>query len=320
MRWSGAAAERHGYTFGVSASILPQREGRAPVRERFMAMLLLVALLHAIVLLGVSFTDGGDRHGETPQLDVTLVTNDVPEARSNPHAAYLAQRTQLGAGNSDERRIASPSSRGTTALARRGNAGHDSTTARRDNDAERNLLATSGDTADIRYIGTMTTVEAGSDLPLIIGDTEGEPRSGRGDAVELLLKGKPDAQRWVTPDTRASKLAPYLAAWKRKVERIGTLNFPAVARSSGLTGSPVVEVQIGANGRLLKAAVRRSSGHDALDQAAMTILRLASPFDPFPADLADDYAQLRFAYQWDFVAGALQTGAVTVSSDTQSGP
>ena len=138
----------------------------------------------------------------------------------------------------------------------------------------------------------------------MIGDTEGEPRSGRGDAVELLLKGKADAQHWVTPDTRASRLAPYLAAWKRKVERVGTLNFPTVARTAGLSGSPVVEVQIGANGKLIDASVRRSSGHGSLDEAAMAILKLASPFDPFPADLAAEYAQLRFAYQWDFVAGS----------------
>jgi outer membrane biosynthesis protein TonB len=32
--------------------------------------------------------------------------------------------------------------------------------------------------------------------------------------------------------------------------------------------------------------VRRSSGSGALDEAALTILKLASPFDPFPADLA----------------------------------
>jgi len=283
-------------------------------------MFLLVAMLHAIVLLGLRFTDGGDGRGDTPQLDVTLVTDEVPEARENPHAAYLAQRTQLGAGNSDEARIASPSSRGALATARVGNAGRDAASSPRDSDAERNLLATSGETADIRYIGAAAAADSGESLPLLLADTEGEPRSGRGDAVELLLKGKPDAQHWVTPDTRASKLAPYLAAWKRKVERIGTLNFPAIARSSGLSGSPVVEVQIGANGRLLKSSVRRSSGHDALDQAAMSILKLASPFDPFPADLAADYAQLRFAYQWDFVAGTLQTGAVTVSADTQSGP
>lgn len=300
---------------------VPRREGSAPVRDRFMAMLLLVALLHAIVLLGLSFTDGNDgSRGNSPQLDVMLVTDEVPEARSNDRAAYLAQRTQIGAGNTDEQRMGSPASRGARANPQTGDAGRDSTNVRHTSALDRQLLATSGDSADIRYIGEVASSEGGNPLPLIIGDTEGEPRSGRGDAAELLLRGKSDAQHWVTPDTRASRLAPYLASWKRKVERVGTLNFPAVARNSGLTGSPVVEVQIGANGRLIESSVRRSSGHGALDQAAMTILKLASPFDPFPPDLAAEYAQLRFAYQWDFVAGALQTGAVTVSADTESGP
>jgi len=35
------------------------REGRAPVRERLMAMLFLTALLHAIVILGLTFTASG---------------------------------------------------------------------------------------------------------------------------------------------------------------------------------------------------------------------------------------------------------------------
>jgi protein TonB len=66
--------------------------------------------------------------------------------------------------------------------------------------------------------------------------------------------------------------------------------------------------------------VQRSSGAGALDEAALTILKLASPFEPFPAELSAVYSQLRFAYQWDFVSGALRSGAVTVSADTRSGP
>jgi periplasmic protein TonB len=135
-----------------------------------------------------------------------------------------------------------------------------------------------------------------------------------------MLRGKSNGERWITPDTRASDLAPYLASWKRKVERVGTLNFPTAARNAKLSGSPVVEVEIGADGRLRQAKVRRSSGHGALDEAALTILRLASPFDPFPTQMATDYARLRFAYQWDFVSGTVQAGAVTSSSDTPSGP
>jgi protein TonB len=295
-------------------------EGRAPVRERLTAMLLLTALLHAVVILGLSFSGvvggGGD---DSPQLDVLLVTDQVAEAEANEHAAYLAQRTQLGSGNSDAPLPpASPASRGATAAAGVLSAAAGGGSGPAEQDPQ--VLTSTAASGEIRYLGEEAAAAADASMPQLIGDTEGEPRSGRGDAPELLLRGQSNAEHWVTPDTRASRLAPYLAAWKRKVERVGTLNFPSAARSAGLSGSPVLEVEIGADGRLRLARVRRSSGYGALDEAALTILKLASPFDPFPADLGAEYSRLRFAYQWEFVAGALQTGAVTPSSDTPLGP
>jgi periplasmic protein TonB len=296
----------------------PLREGRAPVAERLIAMLFLAALLHAIVILGLTFAAAD--HGadsDTPQLDVLLVTNEVPEAESNERAVYLAQRSQAGSGNTDEAvASASPASRGAANQPQNvSRPGPDSMAA---SHPDSPVLASSAPGSDIRYLGEAAPAAQAS--PEVTGDTPGEPRSGSGDAVELLLRGQANGEHWVTPDTRASKLAPYLSAWKHKVERVGNLNLPSAVRNAGLSGSPVVEVEIAANGRLRQASVRRSSGSGALDQAALTILKLASPFEPFPADLSADYSQLRFAYQWDFVAGALQSGAVTVSSDTRSGP
>jgi protein TonB len=298
----------------------PLREGRAPVSERLTAMLLLAALLHAIVILGLTFTTAGHGGGsDPPQLDVLLVTNEVPEAQSNDQAVYLAQRTQIGSGNTDlPLASASPASRG--APDTRSDAGRDSANPSAANHPDRPVLASSAPSSDIRYLGEAPAGPAAQALPEMIGDTPGEPRSGHGDAVELLLRGKGNEEHWVTPDTRASRLAPYLASWKRKVERVGNLNLPSAVRNAGLSGSPVVEVEIASSGRLREASVRRSSGSGALDEAALTILKLASPFEPFPADLAAGYSQLRFAYQWDFVAGALHSGAVTVSSDTSKGP
>lgn len=296
------------------------REGRAPVAERLTAMLFLAALLHAIVILGLTFASTGHGGGgDSPQLDVLLVTNEVPEAQSNDRAAYLAQRTQLGSGNTDgPQASASPASRGAPYPPPDAGRGNGNTSGAERFDQP--VLASSAPSSDIRYLGEAPAAAAAEAMPEFIGDTAGEPRSGRGDALELLLRGKANGEHWVTPDTRASTLAPYLAAWKRKVERVGNLHLPSAVRNAGLSGSPVVEVEIGASGRLQHASVRRSSGNGALDQAALTILKLASPFEPFPAELAGDYAQLRFAYQWDFVAGSLQSGAVTVSSDTPSGP
>jgi periplasmic protein TonB len=283
-------------------------EGRAPVRERLFAMLFLTALLHAIVILGVSFSGGlGNGGDQAPQVDVLLVTSDVPEARSNLHATYLAQRTQVGAGDTDTNQPPrSPSSRGALASAAQSVDSTQQTPspAPAQPQAERVLVST-GATPDIRYLGETITAGAAAALPEALGDTPGEARSGRGDAVELLLRGRSNNEHWVSPDTRASALAPYLAEWKRKVERVGTLNFPNVARGAGVTGSPIVEVEISADGRLRRANVQRSSGSGSLDQAALTILRLASPFNPFPADLATQYSRLRFAYQWEFVSDTL---------------
>jgi protein TonB len=292
---------------------------RGPVRERLLAMLLLMGLLHAILILGLTFRGAtAARHGDAPQFDVLLVTNEVPEAHDNERALYLAQRSQRGSGTSDAPLTPhSPSSRGDTRT--RSGTGQDNGIEPSGPRPLQPMLSSSAASADIRYIGTApaSASTAGAEL---LGDAPGLPRSGRGDALELLLRGRSSKEQWITPDTQASKLAPYLAAWKRKVERVGTLNFPSAARSAGLSGSPVVEVEIGANGQLRQAHVRRSSGFGALDEAALTILRLASPFDPFPTDLAGQYSRLRFAYQWDFVAGSLQSGAVTLSSDTSTGP
>ena len=51
-----------------------------------------------------------------------------------------------------------------------------------------------------------------------------------------------------------------------------------------------------ADGTLESATIMRSSGSPKLDQAALDILKLASPFDPFPKELAEKYRLLRFKY------------------------
>ncbi len=58
--------------------------------------------------------------------------------------------------------------------------------------------------------------------------------------------------------------------------------------------------------------IRRSSGNPELDQAALAILKLAGPFDPFPPELAAEHSVLRFAYEWQFVGGRAQRGGLSV--------
>jgi protein TonB len=125
-------------------------------------------------------------------------------------------------------------------------------------------------------------------------------------AMELAMRaelpgGNDDARTLLaTPETRASGLAEYLDGWRRRVERIGTANYPRELLGSIGAGRPTLEVVIAADGTLDDIVVRRSSGDNALDQAALRILRLAAPFAPLPDNIRADYDVLRFAYEWDF--------------------
>jgi protein TonB len=296
-------------------------EAGAPVRERLTAMLFMAGIAHAIVILGLTFS-AGDRSPAAPGMEVLLVSDDLPTASRNDRAAYLAQRTQLGAGNTHTLPTGSPE-------ARRAHRSAASVSTERSTDAqsataggragEEQALHSSAPSPVIRWLG-----EAGQSAPpaasAASAESEVAERLGRGDAPELLLRGDSRTGQWISPDTRASRLAPYLDAWRRKVERVGTLNFPSVARGADLSGSPVIEVALGADGSLISATIRRGSGHAEIDQAALQILQLASPFEPFPADLARDYAALRFAYQWEFLGGQLQAGSLTTGGNAARNP
>src|SRR5512146_426651 len=78
------------------------REGRAPVWDRLLAMLFFTALLHGVIILGLTFKSPIAGNDGAPGLQVLLVSDEVPAADRNDHATYLAQRTQLGSGNTRE--------------------------------------------------------------------------------------------------------------------------------------------------------------------------------------------------------------------------
>jgi len=134
------------------------------------------------------------------------------------------------------------------------------------------------------------------------------------DGVALRLRGETKDQLWISADTRQSDLAVYLDAWRRKVERVGTMNFPDAARRAKLSGTPVLEVTVAADGRLTDAVVRRSSGHPEIDEAAIRILRLAAPFEPFPRELGATHDEMRIAYEWQFLDGAAQGPGVFIAA------
>ena len=100
------------------------------------------------------------------------------------------------------------------------------------------------------------------------GNTPGQGRGGSGGGTG---KGNPDAEQ------------AYLAHIIKKLDR--HKKYPSAARNRRLDGVVTVSFSVNRQGQVSGSRLVKSSGHPALDQEAMALLRRATPFQPMPEAL-----------------------------------
>ena len=89
----------------------------------------------------------------------------------------------------------------------------------------------------------------------------------------VLLTGVEEVElSTVSPD--------YLAAIRKRIERFQ--RYPRFARENGVEGTTTVRFTLSNDGHLAELAISVSSGAKTLDDAALTAIRDAAPFAPFP--------------------------------------
>ena len=297
-------------------TLIPWSEEAA--RDRLSSTLFLAGLLHGVILLGVTFAAGDILpKADSTSLDVVLITNDY-EKRSAPESAeLLAQRNMTGAGNTNE------AMRLQTALSQSldsGRVGPEQT----GNESPQNLKP-------INFSERPTILAKSVQSQLAIPEERDELEqdlqqeqltvAGQSAAIEIINKPTPDTlisdsqprELIISANTREARIAAYLSTWKNRIERVGTLNYPHAASAAGLAGFPTLEVAINADGELHEVLVRNSSGIQSLDRAAMKIVNMAAPFEPFPEFLRTEYDVLRFAYEWRFTEGHLSSAIKAIS-------
>ena len=275
----------------------------AVVPDRLPAMLFLAALIHGILIIGVTFNPTVlNQFADAISLEVTIVANPDQQIDRPDEAQYLAQASQLGGGNTTlDVRPSAPLESAST-IDNRGEENGDSLRESEQHELSADQVLTTQNDQDLQVAellrdqpqdasATAIALESGSDRTLPL------PQD---DAATLLIHDDDPRQLITSVDTRESTIAAYLDNWKRRIEAVGDDYFPELGELDGLTGSPTLEVSIEASGRLSAVIIGKSSGSKVLDQAALDILRRASPFDPFPAEISADYDRLRFAYKWLF--------------------
>lgn len=285
----------------------------APVApDRLPAMLFLAALIHGVLIIGVTFNATlADQFADAISLEVTIVADPDQQIDQPDEASYLAQANQRGGGNTTEQ--VRPTAPLQSAMPV-DNPGREDGTGLVDAAAHKRSadeILASQDKSDREITidprtdplpadSTAIAMEAGSEVTLPLPQEE---------RASLLIRDDEPRQLIISADTRESVVAAYLDNWKRRVEAVGESYLPELGDIGGISGSPTLMVRIEASGDLGEAVIRKTSGSTLLDLAALDILQRASPFNPFPPEIAAEYDTVRFEYKWLFADRLVSTAS-----------
>ncbi len=269
-------------------------------------------LAHIFLVFGLTFAfpDVG-KVVRDKALEIILV--NAKSARKPSDAQALAQANLDGGGNTDENRRAKTPLPATS----RETPGEDlQQMQRRIQELENAQQRMMSQAKSLRSVASAKTLDAqptpvttmtGLDLAesaRAMARLEGEI------GKEIEDYNRRPRKKFVGARAQEYGLAVYLDAWRAKIERIGTLNYPEAARGKTY-GSVVLYVELKAeDGSIYNAEISRSSGHKILDQAALSILRMSAPFGAIPSQALGGASVLSFARTWHFTQGdALSTAA-----------
>lgn len=219
-----------------------------------------------------------------PGLEVILV--NAKHARAPLKADALAQANLDGGGNADTGRAKSP-----LPDMRKMEMG-DSVKATRRRIAEleeqqRNLLsqvsrATPFTAPPVTEKSKPDPLPTGADL---LDSSKAIARMAAEISETIDDQNKRPKKTFITPSTREVGYAEYYKTMQRRIEEVGTLNFPQ-QNGRKLYGELVVYIPVFQDGYIYTkdggARVERSSGNPALDAKALEIVRRAQPFGRFP--------------------------------------
>ena len=287
-------------------SELPPELSHSGVRpaDRLGFTLFLAALIHLALLLGVGFTMVEPKQ-ITRTLEITLATFKSEKAPEK--ADFLAQDNQQGSGTLDKKAVpkttevapfqdnkvnkVTPPPTPKPEVKQAAPKAAVTTIAPKPQKA-----ATQPEKAKTEPAKPAPTFDS-SQLSDQISSLEAELAN-----EQQLYAKRPRIYRLNAASTMRDKGAWYKDEWRKKVERIGNLNYPDEARRQQIYGNLRLLVSINRDGSLYEVQVLESSGQPLLDQAAQRIVRLAAPFAPFTGDL-NDIDRLEIIRTWKFAKG-----------------
>ncbi len=263
--------------------------------DKLSLTLFVAAIIHTLIILGISFQTVPPR-SLGKKLEVVLIQN--PDVQRPDKADFLAQEDQVGSGEGKEKKINQQQASISPQLKKRiGDAQKNQPTASSSQkvllqqEAQHAIDASRKKTPNNKAITTAELLQQNQEIAQLQADIT---------ATQNSITGWPRRSYINSISAHKHIAASYEAAWQQKVEKIGNLNYPGEARRKKLSGTLVLTVELYSDGTLRKTTINRRSGHKIIDDAAINIVKLASPFSPFPLNLQREADILVITRTWQF--------------------
>jgi protein TonB len=263
--------------------------------------LFIAACFHAFIILGITFKPSDRNKPEFRQqsLEIMVVRHPMEETKTDEKADFLAQTNQQGGGEETEKvkpQISQDAIALPLPIPQQSRATRPETPQ-----AEKPPLSTKFSKLKIPSPPREAPPPAPSIRQLLSSKEVEIARITAELEKRTQAYAKMPKRKSINASTKEYKYAAYLDAWRRKVERIGNLNYPDHAKRSKLYGDLVLLVSVKADGSVEQIKVLHSSGHKILDDAAVRIVRLAAPFSPFPNEIRKETDILDITRTWQFL-------------------
>lgn len=293
----------------------------SPATERLITTIFISTVFHAILVLGVSFIMPESKPRTNVSMEVILVQKSSEQKPEK--ADFLAQASQQGGGEQEEvhrptsptpapfpdpipQPVATPppseaASKPKPAKVAQVSAPKPSVhkVKPEPNQAEPKEKGETGqgeqeiNTPDISALTLINNARAS------VASIQAELDK------KFVAYSKRPKHKFISASTQEYKFASYMDAWRQKVEKIGTLNFPKEAQKKNITGKLTLDVALNKDGSIHSLKILKYSKHAVLDKAAVRIVRMSAPFAPFPRNISKEVDILHITRTWVFEYGTV---------------
>ncbi len=266
---------------------------------------LLVALLvHGLVILTFNFDMLPSAPADIDQsLEITVVAPktlvDAPE-----DADFLAQANQLGGGNTDEvvKPTVNEAMKGPVDLQ---TADQTSSEFSPPEEFDQLVQPDQPPRLAVRTVSTFSILEAAEELEKeqtpspsqLLADLQQEIHRLEAEIDDKTIAyAQRPRRKAINASTREHIYAAYMESWRRKIERVGNLNYP-----KGHMGDVVVHIAVRQDGSVERMRILRHADSSLINESALKIATLAAPFPPFPEEIRQKTDILDIIRTWRFL-------------------